>query len=95
MKTDIDRTSFYDKMTLSVKEDKLTDETWKDILIIIDNELLKSEFKDDSHKQKCKESVLQEISNHWKEFRPNHPNKPDSAFNVIVGLVKNGIRRIK
>jgi len=90
---DIKKQELYEEMVKSKNQDKLTKpalETIKEMNKLIHNKLLFKNLEDANY---SKEVAEKEILERWVYFNPDHPAKPNSAYNFISEVIKRGYAR--
>ena len=86
----IKKEEFYEEMVKSKNKDELTDsalETMKEMNKLIYNRLL---FKNIDDAKYSKQIAEDEMIKNWRNFNPDHPAKPNSAFNFVSEIIKRG-----
>jgi L-rhamnose mutarotase len=87
---DIKKEKFYEEMVKSIENDELTDyalETMKEMNKLISNRLF---FKNAEDVERSKQIATDEMLKNWRNFNPDHPAKPNSAFNFTSEIIKRG-----
>ena len=89
----INKELLYEEMDLSLERGELTEYALEAMQTINENVFKELEFKNKEEAEFCKSEGEKAMMDYWVKFNPDHPAKPNSAFNFLRTMSKNGHKK--
>ena len=90
VKNYLNSTDLYNEIIISLKQEKLTDNALKMLLLLTDKISKKLSYKEEDDREDCIAYARLDILKYWNRF---DPNKSNNAFAYYTEIIKRGIAK--